>query len=57
MRAALTHAASEVLVLPGLNHLFQPAETGLPQDYWKIETTFDEGGMKTIADWLDRTLR
>ncbi|NNG04058.1 MAG: alpha/beta fold hydrolase [Inquilinus sp.] len=54
MTSTLVDAASEVLILPGLNHLFQPSETGLPQDYWKIRTTIDEGAMNAIADWLDR---
>lgn len=57
MQSALRHSGSEVHTLSGLNHLFQPAETGLPDEYWRIETTFDEGAMKTIVDWLDRTVR
>ena len=56
MQAALGHPDSEVLTLAGLNHLFQPSESGLPQEYWKIATTFDTGAMNTIADWLDRIL-
>ena len=57
MMDALRHPDSEVVTLPGLNHLFQPSDTGLPDDYWKIPTTFDEGALDRIADWLDRTLR
>lgn len=52
MRAALGTPASKVVVLDGLNHLFQPAETGHPSEYAAIETTFDEGAMALIADWL-----
>lgn len=57
MMEALRHPDSEVVTLPGLNHLFQPSETGLPDDYWKIPTTFDESALETIADWLDHALR
>lgn len=57
MMSSFAHGGSEVLVLPRLNHLFQPAETGSPDEYWQIETTFDEGAMNAIADWLDRMLR
>lgn len=56
MIASFAHGGSEMLVLPGLNHLFQPTETGSPDEYWQIETTFDEGAMTAIADWLDLTL-
>ena len=31
---------AEVAVLPGLNHLFQHAETGSPLEYGAIEETF-----------------
>ncbi len=37
---------------PGLNHLFQHAETGLPGEYMKIEETFSEEAMRFIADWI-----
>ena len=50
---AQTNSASEVLILDGLNHLFQPGETGLPAEYGKIETTFDQGAMDEISGWLD----
>ena len=56
MRPALTHSASKVETLSGLNHLFQPAETGSPGEYTKIETTFDEGAMDTISTWIDTVL-
>jgi len=38
--------------LPGLNHLFQPAETGAPGEYAKIETTFSEDALKIMKDWI-----
>ena len=57
MRAALTHTASRVMVLPHLNHMLRPAKTGLPEEYWEIRKTFDEGAMEVIVDWLDRIVR
>ncbi len=49
---ALSHKASQVVTFPELNHLFQPAKTGSPEEYVWIETTFDESALKVIADWL-----
>ena len=53
MENALSHPQSEVLTLDGLNHLFQPAETGALSEYIQIETTFDERALEKIGDWLD----
>lgn len=44
--------SAAIVRLPGLNHLFQPAETGLMGEYGTIETTFDEGAMGLIAGWV-----
>ncbi len=38
--------------LPGLNHLFQTAETGAESEYAKIEETFAPFAMKTVVDWI-----
>ena len=38
--------------IPGLNHLFQTAETGSPAEYGKIEETFSPVALKIIGDWL-----
>lgn len=43
-----------VLELEGLNHLFQEAQTGMPQEYSSIEQTFAPAAMKTILDWLNK---
>lgn len=43
---------AEVVVLPGLNHLFQPAETGLMAEYGRIETTLDASVIRTVVDWV-----
>ncbi len=39
--------------LPGLNHLFQKAKTGLITEYTQIEETFNPEALQIIADWLD----
>jgi len=38
--------------LPGLNHLFQTAQTGLPAEYAKIEETISPVALKIISDWI-----
>lgn len=37
---------------PGLNHLFQVAQSGLPTEYGEIEETFHAAVMKEITDWI-----
>jgi pimeloyl-ACP methyl ester carboxylesterase len=39
-------------VLPGLNHLFQHCNTGLPMEYGEIEETFDPATLALITDWI-----
>lgn len=36
----------------GLNHLFQPAKTGLPEEYSKIDITFSEKVSDDISRWI-----
>jgi len=38
--------------LPGLNHLFQTAQTGLLDEYAKIEETISPVALKVISDWI-----
>lgn len=38
--------------LPGLNHLFQPAKTGSPEEYAAIEQTIDPGVLEIIGEWI-----
>jgi pimeloyl-ACP methyl ester carboxylesterase len=38
--------------LPGLNHLFQTAQTGVPAEYAKIEETISPEVLKIIGDWI-----
>lgn len=44
-----------VRVLPGRNHLFQPSETGLPAEYFIIETTIDPEVLELVGDWIAET--
>jgi hypothetical protein len=36
-----------------LNHLFQPCETGMIDEYQKIETTFSEEVLEDISNWIN----
>ena len=37
---------------PNLNHLFQEATTGFPDEYFKIEQTFSPEVLKDMSDWI-----
>jgi fermentation-respiration switch protein FrsA (DUF1100 family) len=41
-----------VRVLPGLNHLFQTATTGLPTEYGAIDETMAPAALSAISDWI-----
>lgn len=47
---------AEVTVLPGLNHLFQTANTGAPSEYSQIEETISPVALAAMGDWLTATL-
>ncbi len=38
--------------MPGLNHLFQPAKTGLPAEYGMIEVTMSPVVLTLVSDWI-----
>lgn len=38
--------------LPGLNHLLQEAETGLPTEYATLENSFSPAALEIIANWI-----
>ena len=40
----------------GLNHLFQPAVTGMPDEYAAIETTFDPNALAELTEWIRATV-
>ncbi len=48
---------AEVPVFDGLNHLMQPAYTGLPSEYESIETTVDPVVLDTVTGWLGARIR
>lgn len=55
IKDALTEAGNErvsVMIYDGLNHLFQPAGTGLPNEYANIDTTIDDNVMVDLLLWL-----
>jgi pimeloyl-ACP methyl ester carboxylesterase len=58
---ALRKAGNEkavLKVLPGLNHLFQTANTGSVSEYVQIEETFSPAALTVIGDWIaERTGR
>ncbi len=37
---------------PNLNHLFQEATTGFPDEYFKIEQTFSPAVLQDMRDWI-----
>jgi fermentation-respiration switch protein FrsA (DUF1100 family) len=55
IRAALTAAGNtrfEVVEMPGLNHLFQTAKSGMPAEYGAIEETFAPVALERISRWI-----
>jgi hypothetical protein len=46
------NAAYTVEAIEGLNHLLQPADTGLPSEYARIETTVAPEALARIAGWI-----
>ena len=41
-----------MVLLPGLNHLFQTSITGLPSEYGTIEETISPAALQTMSDWI-----
>jgi hypothetical protein len=50
--AAAGNTEVTVRLLPGLNHLLQPATTGLPTEYYLLETTVDPVVLSLVCDWI-----
>jgi len=47
-----------IIEYPGLNHLFQESETGMPDEYIKIEQTFSPEVLDDMTNWiLERTIK
>jgi pimeloyl-ACP methyl ester carboxylesterase len=54
LRAALrSNPDASVEVLPGLNHLFQTAETGAPTEYGTIEETIAPAALSRVVQWIE----
>lgn len=45
----------EIVIIPKVNHLFQPARTGMPDEYATIKVEIDPEVLKKIADWVVST--
>jgi hypothetical protein len=41
---------------PGLNHLFQTCETGMPSEYPTLSETFSGKVLNDLVLWMDNTL-
>lgn len=50
----MTNANRDITIieLEGLNHLFQPANTGNVTEYAAIEITFDQNALELMGDWV-----
>ena len=46
-----------IKTFPGLNHLFQECETGLPDEYSEIEQTISPLVLEEITDWILHQVR
>jgi pimeloyl-ACP methyl ester carboxylesterase len=57
LRKALTEGGNkhfEAVEMPGMNHLFQVAKTGLPSEYETIEETMSPLVLEKVATWIGR---
>jgi pimeloyl-ACP methyl ester carboxylesterase len=53
VRAALRHDRdATILEIPGLNHLFQNAKTGAPNEFARIPETMAPSALALITDWI-----
>jgi hypothetical protein len=50
--AASKSKHQEVVLLVGLNHIFQESKTGLTSEYAQIEQTFAPLALETIGNWI-----
>lgn len=51
-RALADNPSARIHVFEGLNHLFQPAETGAPSEYAVIEQTLAPDVLSLMASWI-----
>jgi fermentation-respiration switch protein FrsA (DUF1100 family) len=53
IRSALAkNAGARIVELPDLNHLLQPAKTGVPSEYGAISTTVDPSVLDLMTQWI-----
>ena len=55
IESALNEAGNEdfrTVEMPGLNHLFQTAETGSPSEYALIEETMSPAALEMVSGWI-----
>lgn len=60
IKAGLTKGGNKqvkTIEFPGLNHLFQKTETGLPSEYGQLEETFSVEVLEQVTSWLKEQLR
>jgi pimeloyl-ACP methyl ester carboxylesterase len=60
IKAALKEGGNrkvKTVALPGLNHLFQHAETGAPGEYLNIEETFSPEVLTLMTSWIKKTTK
>lgn len=51
-KALQANKRAKLVRLPGLNHLFQPAKTGSPNEYATITTTLDPALLDAVTVWI-----
>ena len=51
-KALASNKAAQIDEIPGVNHLFQHASTGLPNEYATIEETIAPEVLEKISDWV-----
>jgi pimeloyl-ACP methyl ester carboxylesterase len=51
-RALAGNARAKVVIIEGVNHLFQTAATGSPLEYSQIEETVSPKVLETVREWL-----
>jgi len=47
----------KTVAMPGLNHLFQQAETGAITEYAAIEETFSPAALELMTSWIRKTIK
>jgi len=57
-RKALAHnKKATIKSYPNLNHLFQSAKTGMPDEYGEIETTIEPFVLEDVTKWLNENVK